>query len=172
MNTQKIQFSTARMFQILFVILTVSILLSFDNLSLKAQTEPATKNPHEKLVAEANVDPIFSNYKGVTLGMSAVDLRAKLGEPAAKSDVQDFYIISDNETLQVFYDANLAVKAMSISFTGEKVPTCQQILGLEPFKKENGTYYLLVEYPKTHFWVSYSRTAGDSPVVTVTMKKL
>lgn len=170
MNIQKTQFPIVRLFETLFFILIVSILFSYDDLNVQAQTE-TTRNPHQKLIAEANVDPLFSNYKGITLGMRADESRAKLGDPATRSDFQDFYIISDNETVQVFFDKDLRVNAISISYVGEKAPTSQQILGLEAMKKENGTYYLLVEYPKTGFWVSYSRSAGEFPVVTITLKK-
>ena len=30
----------------------------------------------------------------------------------------------------------------------------------------------LVRYPKAGCWVSYSRTAGDTPIVTVTIQKM
>jgi hypothetical protein len=29
-----------------------------------------------------------------------------------------------------------------------------------------------VRYPKAGFWVSYSRTAGDTPIVTIQIQKM
>ena len=43
------------------------------------------------------------------LGMTAAEARAKLGEPAMKSDEQDFYVFSANETAQIVYTAQKVV---------------------------------------------------------------
>jgi hypothetical protein len=39
--------------------------------------------------------PLYREYRGVRLGMTAADARAKLGEPVMKSDEQDYYVFSD-----------------------------------------------------------------------------
>ena len=44
---------------------------------------------------------LYREYRGVRLGMTAAEARAKLGEPAMKSDEQDFYVFSANETAQL-----------------------------------------------------------------------
>ena len=36
----------------------------------------------------------------------------------------------------------------------------------------DGRLYKLVRYPTAGYWVAYSRTTGDAPVVSVTMKKM
>lgn len=165
-------FSVAGLIETILLVFIVSILFSFNGINAQAQTDTGQRNPYQKLIAADNVVPLFANYKGVTVGMTADESRAKLGEPASRSDAQDFYIVSDNETAQIFYDKDMRVNAMSISFDGDKAPTCQQILGMDAFKKEDGGLYLIVEYPKYGFWISYSRTASIMPVVTVTMKKI
>src|SRR5689334_920194 len=45
--------------------------------------------------------PLYREYRGVRLDMTAADVRAKLGEPSFKSDEQDFFVISANETAQI-----------------------------------------------------------------------
>lgn len=51
---------------------------------------------------EAVAEPLLRDYKGVTLGMSAKDVRDKLGKPQEKSDVMDFYVFSDRERARVY----------------------------------------------------------------------
>jgi hypothetical protein len=52
------------------------------------------------------------------------------------------------------------------------VITPQQVSGADIDTKPDGSKYRLVRYPKAGYWVSYSRTAGDTPIVTVTIQKL
>src|SRR5687768_10131926 len=53
--------------------------------------------------------PLYREYRGVRLGMTSAESRAKLGEPAMKSDEQDFYVFSANETAQIAYKAQKVV---------------------------------------------------------------
>ena len=48
---------------------------------------------------------LYSDYKGVRIGMTTEEARTKLGEPAQKADDQDLYVISEMETAQIYYDA-------------------------------------------------------------------
>jgi hypothetical protein len=115
--------------------------------------------------------PPYSDYKGVRLGTTAEESRHKLGEPKDKGDEQDFYIISDKETLQIFYDKAHKVSAISIDFMGGDAPTPRLVLGSDLAAKPDGSMYKLVRYPKAGYWISYSRTAGDSPLVSITIQK-
>ncbi len=122
--------------------------------------------------AEAKGDPLFSEYKGVHIGTSADEARRKLGTPQDKSDAQDFYAFSDNETAQVSYDAQHNVASLAVFYVGgQKVPVCKSVLGTELTAKTDGSMYRLVRYPKAGYWVSYSRTGGDAPLVTVMMQR-
>ncbi|MBV9210929.1 MAG: hypothetical protein JOZ52_09890 [Acidobacteria bacterium] len=122
----------------------------------------------------ANADdsaPVFHEYKGVTLGMTTEEARKKLGAPSDKDDQQDFFVFNEKESAQVFYDKTHKVMALSINYLGE-APQPKAILGTDVEAKPDGSMYQLIRYPKAGCWVSYSRTAGDSPLVTVTMQKL
>jgi len=119
--------------------------------------------------------PIFQEYRGVQIGWLADDVRKKLGNPADKGDEQDFYVFGEKETVQILYDkATHKVTAISVDFmTGASdVITPQQVFGADFETKPDGSKHKLVRYPKAGYWVSYSRTAGDTPIVTITIQKL
>ena len=118
--------------------------------------------------------PPFSDFRGVRIGTPADEARKKLGSPKDKSTEQDFYLVNDNQAIQVYYDKAGTVNAISIDFmsgaTG--IPSCKDILGDEAAAKADGSVYKLNRYPKAGYWVSYSKTAGDSPMVSITMQRI
>ncbi|MBC7931950.1 MAG: hypothetical protein H7Z38_15435 [Rubrivivax sp.] len=131
--------------------------------SARAQT-PADKDKDE---------PPFHEYKGVRIGMTTDEARKKLGSPTDKGDTQDFYAINDNESCQVYYDATKKVFAVSITYLGgNAVPVAKAVLGSDVETKQDGSASKLIRYPKAGYWVSYARTAGDSPLTIVTMQKI
>lgn len=120
-------------------------------------------------------DPIFSEYRGVQIGWLADEVRKKLGDPASKGDEQDFYVFGEKETAQFQYDkATKKVVAISVDFINgaSTVLTPQQVFGADIEAKPDGSKYKLIRYPKAGYWLSYSRTAGDSPIITVTIQKM
>ncbi|HEX8709351.1 MAG TPA: hypothetical protein VF723_13990 [Pyrinomonadaceae bacterium] len=119
-------------------------------------------------------DPLYSEYKGVRIGMTAAEARKKLGKPTSTADDQDFYEVSETESAQVYYDKERKVFAVAVSYLGEKsaAPAPKLVLGEEVQAKADGSIYKLIRYQGAGFWVSYYRTAGTDPLVTVTMQKL
>jgi hypothetical protein len=120
-------------------------------------------------------EPVFHDYRGIQIGWLADEVRKKLGTPADKGDEQDLYIFNDKETCQVIYDkATRKVTAISVDFMNgaSSVITPQQVFGADIESKPDGSKYRLVRYPKAGYWVSYNRTAGDTPMITITMQKL
>lgn len=117
---------------------------------------------------------LFRDYRGVQLGMTADDVRKKLGAPKDKSDDQDFFILNDRETAQVVYDKEHKVVTISADFltAGGTVPTAMQIFGAEVEAKTDGSVYKMVRYPKAGYWLSFNRTGGTSPLTTVTLQKI
>lgn len=134
---------------------------------LRAQ-RPRPTNPGD------DNEPTLTEFKGVRIGMPAEEARKKLGSPRDKSDEQDFYVFNDTQIVQVYYDKGKAVSAISIDYMdgASGIPTCKEVLGTEAEKKPDGSVYKLMRYPKVGYWVSYSRTAGNAPTVTVTMQKI
>ena len=125
--------------------------------------------------AGADEEPVFHDYRGIKLGSLTDDVRKKLGNPANKSDDQDYFIFNDNERAQIFYDkATRQVTAISVDFTtgAREILSPKQVFGGEVEAKPDGSQSKLVRYPKAGCWVSYSRTAGDNPIITVTIQKM
>jgi hypothetical protein len=118
--------------------------------------------------------PLFADFKGVRIGMTAEDSRKKLGSPRDKADDQDFYVFNDNEAVQIFYDKAKTVSAISIDFMSgaSDIPPASAIVGGEVDAKADGASYKMIRYPKAGYWVSYSKTAGTSPTITITMQKI
>ena len=118
--------------------------------------------------------PALSEFKGVRIGMLADEARKKLGNPRDKGADQDFYMLTDNEAVQVYYDKSGAVTAISVDYLSgaSGIPTSREVLGAEAEPKADGSIYKMLRYPKAGYWVSYSRTAGNDPTVTVTIQKI
>ena len=118
--------------------------------------------------------PLFLEYRGVQLGMTADEVRKKLGAPKEKGDEQDFYIFNENETAQFQYDKTQKVITISADFmsVGADVPTAKGVFGAEVEAKADGSVYKMIRYPKAGYWLSFNRTSGTSPLTTVTLQKL
>jgi hypothetical protein len=124
--------------------------------------------------AKSVVTPVYSTYRGIKIGMTADEVRKTVDHLKEKGDGQDFFVFSDNETAQVFYDKEHQVTAVSIDYTGKDsgAPLPEQVLGQTIQPKPDGSMYALVRYPDAGYWVSYNRTKGDNVIVTITMQKM
>ena len=156
---------------------TIRLTLLFTGALIFVALAPVTlraQRPKAALDSDADNRPAFSDFKGVSIGMPTDEARKKLGNPRDKSAEQDFYMFGDNQAVQVYYDKAGAVNAISIDFMNgaNAIPSCKDILGAEVEKRPDGSVYKLVRYPRAGYWVSYSRTAGDSATVTITMQKI
>jgi len=147
----------------------------------QTQTQPATTSQAEAQVAAGPArepaaakpaEPLYREYRGVTLGMGADEVRAKLGRPEEKSDAMDFFVFSDRERARVYYQDG-KVSAVIATYIGKDAgaPAPKAVLGTEIEAKPDGSMYHLTPYPQAGYWVAYSRTPGDSPMVMITMQK-
>ena len=113
---------------------------------------------------------LYREYRGVRLGMTAAETRAKLGEPAMKSDDQDFYIFSASETSQIAYNADKRVMTISTDYTeGVGAPDYRSVVGEGLLQKPDGSVFRMVMYDSERFWVSYNKSASAVPTVTITI---
>jgi hypothetical protein len=115
--------------------------------------------------------PLYKEYRGVRLGMSATEVRAKLGEPASKSDEQDFYVFSANETTQIAYNAAQKAVVISTDYTGGvSAPDYRSVVGEGPLEpRPDGSMFKMVMYDSERFWVSYYKSSATVPAVTITI---
>jgi hypothetical protein len=138
----------------------------------KSETQAPATPAGEAVAAKASPEPLYREYRGVTLGMSASDVRARLGKPAEKSDVMDFYVFNDRERARVYYTDGKA-SAVIATYIGRDggAPPPVSVLGAEIEAKADGSMYQMKPYREAGYWVAYSRTAGDAPMVMITMQK-
>ena len=115
---------------------------------------------------------VYREYRGVRLGMTATEARAKLGEPTMKSDEQDFYIISPTETAQLVYNAQKVVTISADYTQGVGAPDYKSVVGDNLQLRPDGSSFKMVPYQLEHFWVSYNKSAATVPVVTITIGTL
>ena len=154
---------------ILLIVIVTVISAAFTTASANSESQ-ALADP----VPTPADKPAYSGYKGVAIGTAMEDARTKLGAPKEKSDTQDFYVFSDNESAQVYYGAAKTVTAMTITFTGklDTAPTAKTVFGEDVEAKPDGGIFKMVRYPKAGFWISYNKIAGDDPLIMVAIQKM
>jgi hypothetical protein len=143
-----------KLFSRLMVAAMVTIITLFvAALAVSAQTEDEVAK-QEQLVKAENGDtavkstmepmPVFTGYKGIQIGMSAEDVRQKVDSLKQKGDAQDFFVFSEVETAQVFYDQDKKVKAVSVDYLGKdsNAPSPKDVLG-EDLQSRKSTPQLL-----------------------------
>ena len=160
----------SRSTRFLLIQISVFLILVFVSVSASGQTGGRRSAVHED-----EAEPTFKEYRGAQIGMLADEVRKKLGNPADKGEEQDFYVFNEKETAQILYDkATKKTTAISVDFmTGASgVITPQQVFGADIEAKPDGSKYKLVRYPKVGYWISYSRTGGDNPIITITWQKI
>ena len=118
--------------------------------------------------------PPYPGYKGVTIGMTMDEARTKLGAPKDKSDEQDSFVFSDNESAQVYYGAAKTVTAVMVTYSGklDAAPTAKAVFGEDAAPKPDGGIFKMERYPKAGFWISYNKTAGGDPLIIIAIQKL
>jgi hypothetical protein len=154
--------SASRLLTVAFVLTALPVFLS------------PVSTAQKRGAAADDENPVFREYRGVQLGMTVEEARKKLGSPKDKGDEQDFYIFSEQETAQIVYDKAHKVSVLSVDFTAGApgVPTAKSVIGAEIDPKPDGSMYKMIRYTKAGYWVSYNRTAGDSPMITITIQKI
>jgi hypothetical protein len=150
------------------VIAAAGLLIAFSSANPQTARKGATQPPGDEESA------LFHDYRGIQLGMTADEVRKKLGDPKDKGDEQDFFIFNESETAQIVYDKTHKVVTISADFmtAGASVPTAKQVFGSELQAKADGSVYKMVRFTKAGYWLSYNRTGGASPLTTVTLQKI
>ncbi|HEY0375904.1 MAG TPA: hypothetical protein VGC87_03010 [Pyrinomonadaceae bacterium] len=117
--------------------------------------------------------PLFRDYRGITIGMTADQVHARLGTPQEASKGQEYYPRSESEFAQVIYDSAQRVKVVAVTYVGEAAaPTAQAVFDEEVAAAADGAIHKAVNYPAAGYSVSYYRTGGTDPLITVTIQKL
>ena len=171
---------TNKNFRILFVtaVILLVVTLLWLSISALAQTAPqteTTKTDDRKAAQQTVLQPVLTEYKGIKIGMTAQEVRDKFDKKPKIDDKDGFYyVFSDEEAAQIRLDKNKRVRLIAVTYSGGDAPKYEDVFGTDvPLKEgENGKIYKMMRYPQAGYWVAYSRTAGDKPVITVTMQKM
>jgi len=120
--------------------------------------------------------PVWQNYKGVSIGMTAAEVREKLGEPKSEDAQGYFYVFSDTENAQFLLDGEKKVRTISAVFTADhqSAPAFADVFGktADPEAKPDGSIYKMVKYADAGYWISYNRMAGEKAMVIVMIQKM
>lgn len=120
--------------------------------------------------------PVWQSYRGIAIGMTADEVRTKLGAPKSEDAEGFFYVFSETENAQFLLDANKKVRTISTVFSAAHTacPLFADVFGKteEMQAKPDGSIFKMVRYPEAGYWVSFSRTAGDQAMVIVMIQKL
>jgi hypothetical protein len=154
----------------ILVLFALLVLLWTINANGQAAKEPARfSNTRSEQVQQ----PLYKEYRGIYLGMTSQEVRTKLGDPALKGEDQDFYVFSDKETAQIAYNNSHKVVTISIDYVGGVgAPDYRTVVGGELELAPNGSMYRMVRYQQERFWVSYNRSNGPVPTVTITLQQM
>src|ERR1041385_672956 len=160
--------SSVSITELIFLLIGMLLLLALARI-VNGQTEARgvrAANAHAQVTQS-----LYREYRGVRLGMAAAEVRAKLGEPAMKSDEQDFFVISVNETAQIAYTAAQKVMTISTDYTGGvAAPDYRSVVGEGLLlERPDGSLFRMVMYDSERFWVSYNKSATSPSIVTITI---
>ena len=154
--------------EVIFLLIAIVLVFALARIAAGQSETPgaATRKAHAQVQ-----QPLYRDYRGVRLGMTATEVRAKLGEPALKSDEQDFFIVSVTETVQIAYNASQKVVTISTDYAGGVgAPDYKNVVGEGMLlQRPDGTVFKMVMYDAERFWVTYSKSATTSPIVTITI---
>lgn len=156
--------SVGKMFLLILSAMTISLIAT----SVRAQTSSGNGG------GGSSDKTHFSEYKGAKIGMSASDVRQKLGKPENGNKVEESYNLSDKESVRVFYDGEGKAITILITYTGKSnnVPTPESVLGEKLEADKDGSMYKMVQYRELGYWVAYSRTPGSDPLTMITIQKM
>lgn len=165
-STDRVRIGTTELMYLLIGLLLLLLMATVAN----GQRSPQLTNGSGGR-SQIQQQPVYRDYRGVRLGMTATEARAKLGEPAMKSDEQDYYVFSANEMVQIVYNGQKVV-TISTDYVGAVgAPDARAVVGEGTLlQRPDGSLFRMVHYPAERMWVSYNKSAATVPVVTVTMQ--
>ncbi len=119
--------------------------------------------------------PAWQSYKGIGIGTTADEVRAKLGVPKSEDAEGVFYVFSEMENAQFLFDNEKKVRTVSVVFDAAHPtpPTFADVFGktAQMAAKPDGSIFKMMRYEDAGYWISYSRMAGDKAMVIVMIQK-
>lgn len=154
----------------------LGLILAFWLLVIAANGQTSAESATPQTAATIVPTPVWQNYQGVKIGTTADEVRDKLGKPKISDKDGYYYEINDDESAQIRLDADKKVRVISITYSSKNAnaPEFAAVFDKDVIVEPaaDGRIYKLVRYPTAGFWVAYNRTAGDKPIITVTVQKM
>lgn len=146
--------------RLLKVAIALSVVGGFSLYTYSVQSAGAGYFPQNK---------VFSEYKGVKLGMKREAVKAAMGSPESASDTSDDFKLTGDDTMTVHYD-NGEVKAIQLSFLDPKnAPAWKDVVGDAPVSElSNGGKTARKTMEAEKFWVTiYQSKEGTTTRITI-----
>jgi hypothetical protein len=123
------------------------------------------------------VEPVLKDVDGVAIGMTADEVKDKLGRPETADNTGMLFSRNNGETVQIGLDSDGKVKMIAAIYTGKNAsaPEFSTVFGQtsEAPASTDGKIYKMMRYPSAGYWVAYSRLdLQNGPMTTVTIQKL
>jgi hypothetical protein len=158
-------------------ILVAPLLLFWFGVSVAFAQVPSDEQSESPrtVTEEAATAPVMRDYRGIKIGMTADEVKDKLGKPRVSDETGYFYALSDTESVQIVFDADKTVRVISAMYSkGEKAPEYKDVFGKDATiaSQPDGSIYNRAQYPQAGYVVVYSRSAGDNPMIVITLQEL
>jgi hypothetical protein len=151
----------------------------FASTAFGQETIPPNQNAAAvKTVAAGQVTgPLVDDINGIALGMTADEVKDKLGKPDTGDAATMYYDLDNGLQVQLRLDADKKVAMVAGIYSGNRAdaPEFGEVFGsdVQPTRQENGSVYRRVRYPSKGYWVAYSQLDLESgPMTTVTLQKI
>jgi len=142
----------------------------------KSVVNPAT-TPKENLTAAVKPpEPLIRDLLGITVGMTASDIKKKLGKPES-ADATGMYFRKDGPDVQLQFGTDGKAEMIALMYSaGDKgAPELAEVLGSD-YKADppqNGRIYEALRYPAAGYSIRYSRSkVGDGNMTIITMERI
>jgi len=176
MKVKRVNMGMFYVMTILSVMFWLTIATAFAQTTEITQTE-AAKTEIQETEKPTVLQPALADIKGITIGMTADEVKDKLGKAKSSDATGFYYVFSDEESMQITLDADKKVRVVAMFYIDDEAaaPKYEDIFGADAKveKQGNGRIYNLVRYPDAGYWVAYDRImVEDEPMITVTMQKM
>jgi hypothetical protein len=121
--------------------------------------------------------PAISDLDGISIGMTADQVKEKLGKADSGDETGMYYSLNNGESMQLGLDSDGTIKMIAMIYSGKgtKAPEPSEVFGAENSVTpgSDGKIYKMVRYPSAGYWVAYSRLNLDAgPMTTITIQKI
>jgi hypothetical protein len=140
-------------------------------------TTTATVATPQPKPSPAVAEPAVTELRGISLGMTADEVRSKLGKPLTQDNSGLLYTFSNTESAEIGLNSDGKVRTIATIYSGgdRDAPKIQDVFGpnVEVAASDDGRIYKMVRYPSAGLWIAYSKIGTDkNAMTTVTMKKM